>query len=105
MLADSSVNSLYSTETDLLNTASIVAFWPGRQLKHTPSLTFLRWLQLKLIAKRISETAVELNKQEIPQAGKCQPSRQASSVYLSTSDVDGPLRAYTYEKVNVNIKT
>lgn len=68
----------------------------GQTTKTYSLLDLSTWLQLKSRAKRIS--AVELHKQEGPQAGKRQPSRQASAIYLSTSDVNGLLRAYTKEK-------
>jgi len=57
------------------------------QANQTYSLLDLStWLQSKSRAKRISERAVELYKQERPRAVKeRQPSRQVSSVYLSTS--------------------
>ena len=62
------------------------------------------WLQSKSRAKCISERAVELHKQERNpnRIGKeRQPSRQVSSVYLSTtSGMNSTQRAYTKEKVN-----
>ena len=51
-------------------------------------------LQSKSRAKRISERAVDLHKQEKPRAAKeRQPSRPVSSVYLSTSEMNNPSRA------------
>lgn len=74
------------------------------QANQTYSLLDLStWLQSKSRAKRISEKAVELHKQERPRTGKeRQPSRQGSSVYLSrTSESDSTPRAYNKEQVNV----
>ena len=100
MWTDSSVNSLCSTEMDLLSTALIVA----AQATQTYTLLDLsKWLQLKSRAKRIAERAVELHRQEKPWTGKeRQPPRQVSSIYLSTaSEMDGTPKYYNKERMNV----
>ncbi|KAK0142397.1 hypothetical protein N1851_019841 [Merluccius polli] len=74
----------------------------GQATKTYSLLDLSTWLQLKSRAKRISEKAVEFHRQERQQTGKRQPSRQVSSVYLSTSDESGTSRAHSKEKVHAN---